>query len=101
MKLTEKFYMMTECGLVEVAGKRINDSYAITRNHKQNTYAITHINTGLCVSSGYSKIKDCMEKVDAEIKRGDGYLKNNPDKLIRMVNTYNYCIKENLIESLI
>ena len=45
MRLTEKYYMATPCGLVEVKGKEYKDGFAITYNHIKKIYnKNTHIN---------------------------------------------------------
>lgn len=72
MRLTEKYYMATPCGLVEVKGKEYRDGFAITYNHIKKIYNITHIESGTSlVKEGFKKLQDCLESADKWIEKGN------------------------------
>ena len=100
MRLTERYYMMTPCGLVEVKGKKYNDDYAITYNHHRKVYNITHIKSGLCLSQGFPKLKDCLLVADVYIAKGNSFLEENPKHLKRIIKAFDNCVKQGLIEKI-
>ena len=101
MRLTEKYYMATPCGLVEVKGKEYRDGFAITYNHIKKIYNITHIESGTAlVKEGFKKLKDCLASADEWIEKGKLYLEHNPKHLERIIKSYKYCMKNGLIEKL-
>lgn len=90
IKLTERYYIMTSCGLIECDGKKIDDDFAITKNWKDNTYNITHIPSGLGLASkSYRKLKECMEDSEKLINNGRIYIENNMRKIQGCIETFN------------
>ena len=45
----KEYYILTACGLRKCDGEQYDKDYAIVYNWKNNTYSITHIETGLSV----------------------------------------------------
>ena len=101
MRLTEKYYMATPCGLVEVKGKEYKDEFAITYNHIKKIYNITHIKSGTAlVKEGFKKLNDCLANADEWIEKGKSYMVANPKYLKKIIKSYNQYIKKGLIKKL-
>lgn len=101
MGLTESYYMITPCGLVEIKGKKYKDGFAITYNHIKKVYNITHIDSGTALTKeGFTKMEDCLANADGWIEKGKMFLKENPEHLQSMIKSYQNCIKYGLVENL-
>ena len=100
MKLDEKYNIMTACGLVTCDGKRYDDDFAIVHNWKENVYNVTHIASGTGIAPhGYSTLKECLERADADIQRGSAYLKENPWHEQKLIESYNNCLERNIFNN--
>lgn len=94
MELNERYFIMTNCGLVECDGKKYNDDFAIVHNWKENVFNVTHIASGTGIAPhGYSTLKECLDHADADIQRASAYLEANPEHIKRHTELYNNCLK--------
>lgn len=79
MKLDEKYYIVLNhekgCkSLLLVDGKRISKNYAVTKNHINNMYTITHIKSGLAVSQRYDKLSKLLKEKDHILEFAKNYI---------------------------
>ena len=100
MKLNEKYNIMTTCGLMTCDGKRYNDDFAIVHNWKEDVFNVTHIASGTGIAPhGYSTLKECIERADADIQRGMAYLERHPDHEQKLIESYNNCLERNIFNN--
>lgn len=89
MKLNEKFYVYTKCGLRLVDGKKINDDYAVTRG-LPNGYTITHIKSGMSIlKSPHRTIKEAFDNLESDLENTKQQLPDFNERIENGIRKFN------------
>ena len=97
MELNNQYNIMTACGLMTCHGIKYNDEFAVVHNWKQNVFNMTHIASGTGITQyGYNTLEECLGHAEDDVKRGRDHLEKNPEHKQKLIDTYNYCIKQNI-----
>ncbi len=82
--------------LLFVNGKQIAEDYAITYNHRQQTYTVTYIKAGMKVAKLYESLQDCVRDCEKCINKADKMMNEKCYKEMKEkgISFYNKLIKE-------
>lgn len=84
----KEYYILTACGLRKCDGEQYDKDYAIVYNWKNNTYSITHIETGLSVIERKSK-EEIMKYIEDYVENANKYIFENKRKIDNAKKQFN------------